>query len=153
MKTTIYNRSNSARQFRNHILRIGALAASMVLFSFVLFAQDDWQKLLSYTSMGEMARIMIAENEKLDETPASLKVEVARFEFTEESDQELEIENWMTDAGFFSSFNIEDAAEPELNVEDWMNSDFYYQNYQVTEEDRELELESWMTDENFWTAK
>ena len=153
MKTTIYKRNNSGSQFRNHILRIGALAASMVLFSYVLFAQDDWQKLLGYSSMGEMARIMVAENEKLDETPATSKLEIAHFELSEERDQDLEIENWMTDAGFFSSFNIEEAAEPELNLESWMNSDLYFQNYQVTEKDRELELESWMTDENFRAVK
>ncbi|RKD92082.1 hypothetical protein [Mangrovibacterium diazotrophicum] len=153
MKTTIYKRNNSGSQFRNHILRIGALAASMVLFSFVLFGQDDWQKLLSYSSMGEMARIMVAENEKLDETPATTNTEIANFELNEESDQDLEIESWMTDAGFFSSFNIEEAAEPELNLESWMNSDLYFQNYQVAENDCELEIESWMTDEDFWAVK
>jgi len=175
MKTTINTLKNSARQFRNQILRIGAMVTSLMICSFVLFAQNDLQQLFSYKGMNEMTSIIDNENENGE--PGALSAKAIGFELSEESDRALDVESWMTDAGFFTTFNLTDEAEPgleveswmssdiyfsnylveekesELNVESWMTSDFYFQNYRVEEKDPELTIECWMTDESFWTGK
>lgn len=135
------------------MLRVGALMTSMLLCSFVVLAQNDWQQLLSYSSMGEMARQMLAEKEKANETTIPSHSTFIHFVVEEELDRELPVEKWMTDASFFNDFNFEDEADAQLNIENWMSSDVYFHNLPAEEKDRPLEIESWMTDSSFWRNK
>lgn len=135
------------------MLRVGALMTSLLLCSFVVLAQDDWQELLGYSSMGEMARQMMIEKEKSAELNEPAHSNLSHFVVEEEPDRELQLENWMTDAGFFNDFNFEEETDAQLPVENWMSSDVYFRNLQVEETDRPLELEIWMTDSQFWKDK
>lgn len=135
------------------MLRVGALMTSMLLCSFVVLAQNDWQQLLSYSSMGEMARQMMADKEKASEPKVPAHPSFSHFVVEEELDRELPLESWMTDAAFFNDFNIEAETDTERAVENWMSSDAYFRNLPAEETDRPLELESWMTDSQFWKNK
>lgn len=135
------------------MLRVGALMTSMLLCSFVVLAQNDWQQLLSYSSMGEMARQMLAEKDKAAELTVPAHSNLNHFTFEEEIDRALPLETWMTDAAFFNDFNFETETDAQRPIENWMSSDTYFHNLPAEESDRPLELENWMTDSQFWKNK
>ena len=100
MKTTIYKQNKSGSGLRTRLLGVGALITSMLLCSFVVLAQNNWQQLLSHSSMGEMARQMMIEKEEAAEISVSAHSSLSHFVVEEEVDRELTLESWMTDRQF-----------------------------------------------------
>ena len=74
--------------------------------------------------------------------------------FNRETEEPMELENWMTDEHIFHSLlNIETETEAPLVLETWMTNDstFKTNNFVIEEEKEEaLELESWMTSNKIW---
>ena len=93
MKTIIYKQNKPATQLRNRLLQIGALAVSLGLCWFILTAQDNWPELLAYSSMGEMARILVSETEMTDTELVGSTSGMNHSELTEKVDKALTIEN------------------------------------------------------------
>ena len=62
-----------------------------------------------------------------------------------DTEQEPELENWMSDANYWLTADLEN----ELELEIWMSDFSYWTTYCITED--ELELENWMFDTLYWT--
>jgi hypothetical protein len=72
------------------------------------------------------------------------------YEFRQETETGLDIENWMTDTENWNfEFNLTNETEAGLELESWMTS---AQIWNVNEIYNEIALtiESWMTDSKIW---
>lgn len=143
------NQENRSNQVRQSLLRGAAVVVSVVLLSFTVSAQGVWKQLLSLSSFGEMAMLMVTET-VVSEEPAATESVALNFETA--SDNTLEVESWMTDDVYFGAYNnlFEAATDQPLNVESWMTDGAYFGNRVIAEKDAELNLESWMTDSYYW---
>jgi hypothetical protein len=131
-------------------LRSGAVIISFVLISFTVRAQEFWKKLLTNSSFNEIAIAMV-ENSEMDKKPAESKTE-SNFDMEEEKEENLSLENWMTNDFIFgiSDFQIEEESEISLELEEWMiDNNFFSNNLKV---EQELTLESWMISEELWNS-
>ncbi|QGY45566.1 hypothetical protein GM418_18385 [Maribellus comscasis] len=128
-----------------------AAGMSLVLISITVNAQDFWRSLFENSSFNTIATAMVDNNPKAmkTETHASSAADFSAI-YTE-TEEALELENWMTDEGSFeSTFNFENEVEAPLNLEDWMTStnSFNKTSFAMEVEVEEaLELENWMIDE------
>jgi len=131
------------------ILRSVAVVVSFVLISLTVSGQDFWKKLLANSSFNEIALAMV-ETPKVTET-SDLTSENFNFSSVEiTNDPTLELENWMLDESNFGTtvFEFAQESDNELKVEEWMLND---ELFQVKEEvGTSLELEPWMTSEKVW---
>ena len=132
------------------ILRSAAVIVSFVLISFTVSAQDFWKKLLTSSSFNEIALAM-AETSKKPAQPANTEAtNSGTFFWNEAQDENLEMENWMTNDSFFSLpvYRLNSETENNQTLEDWMlNENLFNANPAVEEQ---LKLESWMTSEKVW---
>ncbi len=131
------------------ILRSAAVVVSFVLISFTVSAQDFWKKLLENSSFNEIALAMVGISEEIETTEATTD----RFNFVlleEESEQALEVEDWMIDDNFLgvSVLEITEESDLDLEVEEWMLDENLFQVKENNESN--LELEDWMTSEEVW---
>ena len=132
------------------ILRSAAVIISFVLISLTVSAQDFWKKLLANSSFNEIA-IAMTETSKKAEVPVDSEMKISNtFFMNEESEEQLQIEDWMTNENNFNSsvFTITDVQESALNIENWMMDDHLFENNLETEP--ELKVEDWMTSDKVW---
>jgi hypothetical protein len=103
-----------------------AVVVSLVLISFTVNAQDFWKSILENNSFNTIAMAMVERN-----TTASAKT--------------------TNEATIAAAAYMEEETEEEMELEDWMTSESFFSNATVTTTETEspLELEDWMTDENF----
>ncbi len=131
------------------ILRSVAVVVSFVLISLTVSGQDFWKKLLVNSSLNEIALAMV-ETPKATETSENIS-EAFNFSLIEtENDPTLVMESWMNDDSYFgvAGFEFLQEYDSELEIEEWMLNGNLFQ----AEENGEnmLELESWMTSEEVW---
>ena len=74
-----------------------------------------------------------------------------------ETEQTMELENWMTNEYFWNeneTIFIEDAQDVNLEVESWMTKKEYWKELKLgkieKDSDSDLATEKWMTNENIW---
>ncbi len=166
MKTT-KDTQKTDRNVRMVVLRASAVIFSLVLISLTtVSAQDFLKQLLTNSSYGKMASISVEKPSEFKEADAA--IEAINAEFTEqlinstetfafesETDENMEVEVWMTNEALFNanSVTITEEADDDLNLEDWMiNSTNFKTNSLsvINEADAAIELEGWMiTDLNF----
>ena len=131
------------------ILRSVAVVVSFVLISLTVSGQDFWKKLLVNSSLNEIALAMV-ETPKATETSEN-ESETFNFMLLEtENDPTLKLENWMLDENNFAStvFEFTLESDNELEIEEWMlNGDLFQVNEEV---ETSLELEAWMTSDKTW---
>jgi hypothetical protein len=94
-----------------------------------------------------------------DESDKDLKLEswmintittgIAANSIQTETDHQLTVENWMTDATNFSSSTMKADKDAELNLESWMVEDSIFTS-RLTQQDEPLKLEAWMADNKIW---
>ena len=126
------------------VLRSMAVIISFVLISFTVNAQEFWKMLLSNSSFNEIAIAMVDTPEDTNAPePSAFSAEFMSIE----SDNELVLENWMTNENNFTNSCFLLENEPKTTLENWMfNEDlFTYEN-----EERPLVIEDWMMDESNW---
>ena len=131
------------------VLRTAAVIVSFVLISFTVAAQDFWKTVLTNSSFNQIALAM-AETPKKSEapTPAS-KNTTANYYLENAYDEELVVEDWMTDNKYFSPiFELQVEEESDLKVEDWMMNTSLFVDADAT--DSPLVLEKWMTSSEVW---
>lgn len=71
----------------------------------------------------------------------------------EETEEPLEVENWMTNINnFFSTVSLEAETEEILEIENWMinESNFYNTISLETETEESLEVEEWMKNDSLF---
>ena len=73
-------------------------------------------------------------------------------EIEQESETELEIENWMTSPDSWKLNNsIVEEKESELVLENWMVKSENWNTLNITKDtETEIKVENWMTSENIW---
>ena len=130
------------------ILRSAAVVVSFVLISFTVSGQDFWKRLIENSSFNDIALAMVEAPGEAELAAAPAESLKAMY-LENETEAQMEVENWMTDFYTFdvwSQFQVE--LDSELSIEDWMMDEDVFQAVSETEE--ELELEAWMTSENVW---
>ena len=131
------------------ILRSVAVVVSFVLISLTVSGQDFWKKLLVNSSLNEIALAMV-ETPKATETSENVS-ETFNFSILEtENDPTSVMENWMIDDNYFgvTGFEFVQEYDNELEIEEWMLNEDLFQAKENGE--NMLELESWMTSEEVW---
>ena len=131
------------------ILRSAAVVISFILISLTVSAQDFWKKLLTNSSFNEIA-IAMTETSKKSETPASSTLNSSDFFMSEETEEALKVEDWMTNESTFNSpvIHVTQEQEKGLEVEDWMMNEHFFEN--DTEVEPALKVEDWMTSDKVW---
>lgn len=132
------------------ILSTGAVIMSLVLISFTVTAQDFWKAVITNSSFNQIALAMAETNSKpADKAPAGNNNSAAVY-LSNEADEALNIEKWMTDATHFdnSTMNIEEEVENQMPVETWMFDNTKFEDVNSTEEP--LVIEDWMISEKTW---
>jgi len=132
------------------ILKSLAVVFSFVLISMTVNAQGFWKSIYENNGFKDIALAMIEVN---TESTSELNDATTYSAFTEvESDEALELENWMmTETNFVAISSFVEESESALNIEDWMTDDNYSNpsTFQFNEEtDNKLEIEDWMLNDN-----
>lgn len=147
MKTNFTtNRKNENQRVT---LKSVVIAASLVITGVAATAQGVWET--NFRSNQETAYLWAGtslESNKMVNSNAANSATFAAY-LVEESEEMLEVEEWMTDADNFGTFiNIEEETEHPLELEEWMLNE---KTFEVTAEKEEpLKVENWMTAENVW---
>ena len=130
------------------ILRSAAVVISFVLISFTVSAQDFWKRLLENSSFNEIALAMVETSNEMETTEPTESFDFNLLE--QESEQALNLEDWMMDNNFFgvSELEVNEVNEKDLEVEAWMLDESLF-NVEKNN-GNEMELESWMTSDKLW---
>ena len=150
MKTRNNQTGNRNNRYSQVLLRVAAVMVSVVLLSFTVSAQDLWKELLTYNSFGKMALLMVDENNAATETSSVATATVLNIE--EETDQPLEVQEWMSNDSFFRNYENFDEVSPEkaLEIENWMTDESYFNNQYAPVKEEAMPLEAWMCDADFF---
>ena len=147
MKTNF--ESNGKNRKQSSTLKSVIIAASLLLTGAAASAQGVWEKFFS--SDQETAYLWagagVESNEMVNSNAATL-ASFAAF-LVEETEEQLEVEAWMTNAENFGTFiNIEEEPESPLELENWMMNEEIFEV--ENEKEEPLKLETWMTAANVW---
>ena len=135
-----------------------AVIISLVLFSITVQAQEFWESVWSNKSINKIAMAMVNDSENYPTEIKSGKTNNSiayAWYFEEETEQNLQLEDWMVNDNLFyintNWVNVE--TEPALQLEDWMmNQDLF--NVKALEISNETEspllMEDWMTNTKIW---
>ena len=115
-------------------IRSAAVVVSFVLVSYTVSAQEFWKKVLTNSSLNEIAVAMVESSAK-ENVPAHSTV----VDFEKAFDPALELEEWMTSENYFFPDVTASINEPGVNIG----------NLQVAVEEP-LKIENWMTSTHFW---
>lgn len=104
--------------------------------------------------------ILALANDNTNLSYASLNISTSKDGFyanylTTEKEENLEIENWMTNENLFdATMQIEEETESSLQLEDWMTNEtnFVAASTIVEETETPMVLENWMLNDNLFSA-
>ena len=154
-------KTNFEKQKRNNVqktaLNFTALAISLIIISITVDAQGIWKSFLEIRDSND-SNLIMADNSKNSSSIErdGLFETVSYAMYSElESEEVLELENWMTDESFFAVDNMKTETENVLELEAWMTNDNYFIPSTVqyyTETESPLELEGWMLDEEYFKS-
>ena len=132
-----------------------AIIISLVLFGINVNAQKYWE-----TGIADSLRpIAMAVSESLKTSLESDYSEILRISSNDkillevETEEALEVENWMLDADLFEVHLFSVETEEPLELEEWMYNENYFLipgKDTLVENHENLELESWMIDSKIW---
>lgn len=183
MKTQNNNQETSKSQVSKRTLGSGAVLFGAVLISLSVNAQELWKEFSNSASYGKMALVMdgqLNETENADAAFEAINAEAANQLYhanamlyaETETEESMQIENWMTTEEFFNSTDdVLESAKSVLELESWMTEkSFFTDAEQYTahtadaeianyanrlaleaEAEKALAIESWMTEESFFT--
>ena len=130
--------------------RLLALGLILVVFSLSVNAQN-----LGKSSSVAVNLAFAMVDKSIESISSSVEADVYVFNYEEEAEEALKLEDWMTDVASFDVYSQYFQLEQEdvLKVEDWMidETTFNHWSFQFTEENESpLELEDWMTSDKVW---
>jgi len=161
MKTTNNAQKTENGQVKTMVLRGVAVIFSLVLISWTVSAQDFWKELLTNNTYGKMAILMIEQTNETKSADAAIDAIHANHStealtLVNETESNLEIEDWMTDETYFASRINANVIEAEdaLEIESWMTNDAYFSNSTASSVDTEpaLDIENWMVQDTFFNS-
>ena len=122
LKNKNFNEMKTKNNVQKAILKSLAVVTSLVLISLTVNAQDLWKSLLENYNFNEIELAMVDNNT----VAIPVETEANGFEsfLAMETEEALELENWMTDESNFATvFSTEEEIESPLNLEDWMTNE------------------------------
>jgi len=126
---------------------------SLVVLSLTLNAQNYRSSILE-------ENVLAMANNHSETSTVSGKMAMNMAYISVESEEELDLEDWMTDETRFDAFSASLITETEdaLEIEEWMldETTFNHSNYQLlieTETEEEMDLEAWMFNESIFESK
>jgi len=141
------------------VIKSLAIVISLVLISFTVSAQNFWKALLENNSLNEIAMFMVetkhAATVATEAATGSTNLSAYAAYTKAETEEALNLEDWMTNDNYFlpATFSMADEIESPLELESWMTSDNYFDTFSNLNEvdaEKPLELESWMTNTNYF---
>jgi hypothetical protein len=136
------------------ILKSLAVVFSLVLISLTVNAQDFWKSIYENNGIKEIGLAMVDVNEEANTELTDANSFSAFLEV--ESEEALEIENWMMNENNFVTFiSLEEEIENPLEVEYWMTNENNFNPSTMSliqENDNELEIEDWMLNHDLFIA-
>ncbi|MDX1283801.1 MAG: hypothetical protein R3182_02250 [Draconibacterium sp.] len=132
------------------ILRSAAVVVSLVLISFTVSAQDFWKRVLENSSFNEIALALAVNSNNTDAATEPTESLNAMY-YETETESALTLEEWMTDNTVFNvpaAFEYTEASDDYLEVESWMLNENVFQPQ--NEKDSSLEVETWMVSDKVW---
>ena len=134
-------------------------ATGLAMLSLTLNAQDSLKSLFENNGANHMALATKTDDNRFKsnvKTKSFINTNTFAAYLTEETEEPLQVEDWMLNEDNFSNlFYIEAETESSLELEDWMikesNFDVNLFNFEV-ETEEELSLEGWMLDENHFNV-
>jgi hypothetical protein len=146
MKTNFAtNRKNNQQSTMKSVI----IAASLMIVSTAAGAQEFWSARFNHhnETAGFYAGVTV-ENYETAKTNAATTAAFTAY-LIEESEEILEVEEWMTEAENFGTFiTIEEETESPLELESWMLNEKTFEVENANE--APLKMETWMTAENVW---
>lgn len=128
------------------ILKSLAVIVSLVLISFTVNAQGFWESLLENNTFNEIALAMVETSSVIEtttEAESEMDAETFAFLLEEVVEEELELEDWMTnDANFNATFALEVEIEEPLEVEDWMTNESFFTTTTAVETESDNQVKS-----------
>ncbi len=154
LKTKNMNEMKTKNKVQQAILKSLTIVTSLVLISITINAQDYWKSQLGNYIFNESELAMVTNNNVAIPVEHNANVFVSFVE--QETEEALELENWMIDESYFTiDFSIEEEIEKPLDLENWITDEALFSTnslYQEVETEEALELENWMTDESYFTT-
>ncbi|HKI89848.1 MAG TPA: hypothetical protein VKA38_12535 [Draconibacterium sp.] len=136
-----------------------AVVISLVLISFTVNAQGFWKALLENNSFNEIAMFMVETRNEANANATAKSTDANTFAayMETETEETLELEDWMTNDNYFmpATISMEEETESPMELKSWMTSDSYFGSFSnmfEVETEQPLELESWMTNENYFSS-
>jgi hypothetical protein len=136
-----------------------AVVVSIILISFTVSAQDFWKELVS-TNQFEQIALAFADNTTSSKKVSFHENSTPFLEFYEEAvEEELELEEWMTNETYFPGnlIHFEEETESVLELENRMINNSHFNKQEINtkaiysiEQEKGLELENWMIEEKVW---
>jgi len=129
--------------------RTAAVIVSLVLISFTVTAQDFWKKVLANSSFNQIALAVVDTRKDVDLKENGTK-DSSNPKVFPDSEQNLTVEDWMTDLNYFNAkpMVVEAETEAKLQIEPWMLNENVFSAQVETESP--LTIEKWMTNEEIW---
>jgi hypothetical protein len=141
---------NNVKEATRKLLASGLI---LVAVSISLNAQNS-EKLLTEAAFYNGKALAMIDN-TIETYSAPTGADVSASYLITETEEALELEDWMTDETSFDVYPMSVQPEPEeaLNLEDWMIDETYFNPFAfqvMAETESELELENWMTSDEVW---
>lgn len=131
-------------------LKSMAVCIGLIIISVTTGAQNFWKTTMENNGVNETALAMVDRNVETRSASTDANAFLSFLEM--ESEDILELENWMLNENNFSTvIRIEEEIENPLELEDWMTNDSWFTAYSMylkAEQEEALELENWMTDDS-----
>lgn len=130
-----------------------ALGFILVVLGLSANAQNLGKSLADIVSFKGLDLAMV--DNSIESNSASTGAEVYALNLEVETEEALELEDWMTDENSFDVYShyFQTEQEEALELEDWMmdESIFNHSSFRFTvETESQLELEDWMTSDKVW---
>jgi hypothetical protein len=151
MKTKI--ESQESKKVQHVTLAMALISVSLLIMSVAANAQESMKSY--YASLeADYTAYLMNEARPVSVNEAGFNASASFAALLEaESENPLEIEEWMVDENNFGTFiSLEAETDEPLELEDWMtDEDRFYATFQIVEEaDDELKVENWMLNSNLF---
>ncbi len=137
------------------VLHTVAAATGLAILSLTVNAQVTFKSLFETEGINHFAMVTENANNSFvsnNHSRSFTNAETFAAYLVNETEQPLEIEEWMTNENAFDGFSasLETETESEMVVEEWMmNDNSFTASFKIeTETENPLQLENWMTDDS-----
>lgn len=145
MKTKI--ESQESKKVQHVTLSMALISVSLIIMSLAANAQESMKSYYA-SNEADYTAFLMNEARPVSVKEANFNAPATFAAYMEvESENSLEVEEWMVNENNFGTFiSLEAEADEPLELEEWMTDEArFYSSFQIVEEaDDELKVENWM---------